>query len=223
MSDEKRQTRLLPFRRGRAAARHAGTGAGGGEDFGADAELTALLREWEAPPQSAGARVRLLAEFRATARPAPLWRRALAAHVRVPLPVAACAALALLLSPLALGARPWSRAAAPAAAASATPDATAVRVVEVPVVRERVVERIVYVEKKERGVGRGVSSQAAARELPAAGTSAAARVEARRQEAQAPSPPDASAGYFTPVDMEDFQPADEVKIRMLKRGGAGEK
>ncbi|HEX8352963.1 MAG TPA: hypothetical protein VF611_08695, partial [Pyrinomonadaceae bacterium] len=163
MSDEKRQTRLLPFRLRRAGARREG--AGGEDDFGADAELTALLREWEAPAQSAAARGRLLADFRSSVRREPLWRRALTAQVRVPLPVAACAALALLLSPLAFGARPWVRAAPQAAGAEAAP---VVRVVEVPVVRERVVTRTVYVEKKERGESRGVTSQAERRGSPAA-------------------------------------------------------
>src|SRR5215211_7838185 len=100
MSDEKRQTRLLPFRLRRAA--RADARAGDREDFSADAELTALLRTWEAPPQEAGGRARLLADFRASVRRAPLWRRALTAQVRVPLPVAACAAAVCLLSLYAL-------------------------------------------------------------------------------------------------------------------------
>jgi hypothetical protein len=224
MSDEKRQTRLLPFRLRRAGARRPGNvAARDAEDFGADAELTALLRSWEAPPQSDGARGRLLADFRATVRPAPLWRRALTAQVRVPLPVAACAALALLLSPLAFGARPWRRAAPPPAAAEAAP-AERVRVVEVPVVRERVVTRTVYVDKKERAASRGVSSQADAgvrTEVPEAAS--AKRAETLGRDAQTRAPSDASAGYFTRVNMEDFQPAGEVKIRVVSRGGVDEK
>ena len=232
MSDEKRQTRLLPFRLRRGA--RGGAGAGGAEDFSADAELTALLREWEAPPPSADARARLLADFRATARPAPLWRRALAAQVRVPVPLAACAALALVLSPLAFGARPWARGAAAPAASEAASAAPSVRVVEVPVVQERVVTQVVYVEKKERGRGRVVPPQAAggeslaANQPPArsveAGHAGAGHVEARAEATEPEAPPaDASAGYFTRVNMEDFQPANEVKVRILKRGSVDEK
>src|SRR5688500_6966482 len=132
MSDEKRQTRLLPFRLRRARR----AGSDGGEDFSADAELTALLREWEAPPQSEAARARLLADFRVGVAPAPLWRRALTSQIRVPLPVAACAALALVLTPLAFGARAWIKPTTPSADAASTP---VVRVVEVPVIQERVV------------------------------------------------------------------------------------
>src|SRR5215213_1838074 len=107
MSDEKRQTRLLPFRLRRAA--RADAGAKGVEDFSADAELTTLLRTWNVPPQDAGARSRLLADFRASVRPVPLWRRALTAQVCLPLPVAACAAVVLLGSLYALGARATAR------------------------------------------------------------------------------------------------------------------
>src|SRR5215211_3289865 len=156
MSDEKRQTRLLPFRLRRAA--RAESGANGAEDFSADAELTALLRTWDVPAQGAGARARLLADFRAGVRPAPLWRRALTAQVRVPLPVAACAGLVLLGSLYVLGARAIARVEPAAAQTEAQP--AAVRVVEVPVVQERVVTRTVYVEKKERGAARGTSTRA---------------------------------------------------------------
>ena len=220
MSDEKRQTRLLPFRLRRARR----AGADGADDFSADAELTALLREWEAPPQTPDARARLLADFRATARPAPLWRRALAAQVRVPVPVAACAALALLLTPLAFGARAWTKSTPRAAGAEVAP---VVRVVEVPVVQERVVTRVVYVNKKERGRERGVSPQAAAPESPAPeptdAPTAARRVEAQTEAAAPATPAEASAGAFTRVDMQDFQPAEEVKFRIVRRGGVDEK
>ena len=215
MSDEKRQTRLLPFRLRRAAARAVARDA---EDLGADAELTTLLRAWEAPPQSRGARARLLADFRASARRAPFWRRALRAEVRVPLPVAACAALALLLTPLALGARPWRRDAPPQSATQTAP-AERVRVVEVPVIQERVVTRTVYVEKKERGRESGVSSKPADGARLAPPESASAKgAQTREQDAGQPSGQDASAGYFSRVNMEEFQPADEVKIRVVGRG-----
>jgi hypothetical protein len=216
MSDEKRQTRLLPFRLRRRPAPDAE------RDFPADAELRELLRAWEAPPASARSRERLLADFRAHARRAPLWRRALRAELRVPLPVAACALVALL-SLLAFAARSPSRtqqskAVAPEtvnALAAQTSDATGaqasdafaatnVKVVEVPVVRERVVTRVVYVEKKERP-----------------GAALAAERERRAREGEQAS--GAASSYFTRVDMEDFQPADEMKIRIVRKGKGDEK
>ena len=43
-------------------------------------------------------------------------------------------------------------------------------------------------------------------------------------ESQAPAQgQDAHAGYFTRVDMNDFQPAGEVKFRIVSRGGTDEK
>lgn len=219
MSDEKRQTRLLPFRLRRASRLRVH--ADGGEDFSADAELTALLRTWDVPARDAGARARLLADFRASARPAPLWRRALAAQVRVPLPVAACAAAVILGSLYVIGTRAAARAEPAAARAGAEP--AAVRVVEVPVVRERVVTRTIFVEKKERGAPRVVSTRAEARAEPAPRDDEnEASAEAPRGAAPAPSP-DAHAGYFTSVDMNDFQPAGEVKLRIVSRGGVDEK
>lgn len=216
MSDEKRQTRLLPFRLRRAT--RADTGANGAEDFSADAELNALLRTWDAPPQDAGARGRLLADFRASVRPARLWRRALTAQVRVPLPVVACVSLVLLGSLYVLGARA-TRSVEPSAAQTETRPA-AVRVVEVPVVQERVVTRTVYVEKKARG-----GEQAASRRRPE-------REELARRDGREIATPqtqepvrgaETHAGYFTRVDMNDFQPAGEVKLRIVSRGGTDEK
>jgi hypothetical protein len=226
MSDEKRQTRLLPFRLRRAGAQQRRDARGkfdgakdlfdGAKDFSADAELTALLRAWESPSHTARASERLLADFRAGVRRAPVWRRALAAELRVPLPVAACAVFALLLSLFALGARALTHA---SPVESKTVGPTVLKIVETPVVQERVVTRIVYVEKKERGANRVVSSQAIAREtLATDGTDAAGEKQTVR-----PANQGAPAGYFTRVDMADFQPADEVKIRIVKKGSADEK
>lgn len=219
MSDQKRQTRLLPFRLRRAA--RADAGAGGVEDLSADAELTALLRTWDVPPRDAGASARLLADFRASARRAPLWRRALTAQVRVPLPVAACVGLFLLGSLYAIGTRATARVEPAAAQIEVQP--AAVRVVEVPVVQERVVTRTVYVEKKERGAARVVSTHTDTRvELARRDDQNEKGVEVHQSVPPAP-PAETQAGYFTRVDMNDFQPAGEVKFRIVSRGGMDEK
>jgi hypothetical protein len=221
MSDEKRQTRLLPFRLRRAA--RADAGANGVEDFSADAELTALLRTWDVPAQDAGARSRLLADFRASVRRAPLWRRALAAQVRVPLPVAACMGLVLLGSLYVIGARATAPRVEPAAAQAGVQPA-AVRVVEVPVVQERVVTRTVYVEKKSRGGGQVYNNPPPPEreELAERGEGEAKTAEAPRRQEPAQGQ-ESHAGYFTRVDMNDFQPAGEVKLRIVSRGGVDEK
>jgi hypothetical protein len=248
MSDKKRPTRLLPFRMRRAAHAHAADypcdalelSADAGE-FSEDAELSTLLRAWDAPEPSARSRERLLSEFRAGVVRAPFWRRALSAEVRVPLPVAACAALALLASLFMLAARtqtPAQTAATTAAAHNATADVRAldaapeVKIVEVPVERERVVTRVVYVE---RNAPRAEAQMLATTQQPASteriGTTrgvvqsnsnseAASRQTAVETGAQSATEP---TSYFTRVDMADFQPADEMKIRIVKRGKTDEK
>jgi hypothetical protein len=245
MSDEKRPTRLLAFRLrrdGAARARNAGYTSGArvvssnAEEFSEDAELSALLRAWDAPESSAHARARLLAEFRATARRAPLWRRALSTELRVPLPVAACAALAVLASFLLLASRTRTPARSAATQSTAvnvrTTEAPAVKIVELPVERERVVTRIVYVEKNARlaeaqqsGMTQPfTSTQRGATTRAAVARSSSAREAARQtafdSSAQSTAEP---TSYFTRVDMADFQPADEMKIRIVKRGKTDEK
>jgi hypothetical protein len=213
MSDEKRQTRLLPFRLRRAGAwRHAADRIN--EDAGADAELSEMLRMWNVPTQSHAARARLLADFRASSVRVPLWRRALTASVRVPLPVAACALVAIVASLVGLAARASSlNAAAGTQLSSAAP---VVRVVEVPVVQEKVITRVVYVEKKEPDETLGVSVKPAANGLAAMSA---------RQPKPIAEPRDAGepASFITRVDMADFRPADEMKIRLIKKGRSDEK
>lgn len=229
MKDDKRQTRLLPFRLRRSdaarrtkAARYAAQAGAlrrsDADDTEMDAELRSLLRAWAAPRPSPDSRARLLADFRASGVRRPLWRRALAAELRVPLPVAACAVVALLASLVVVAARTTTSATSVASVApsasienpnAASNTETVVKFVEVPVVRERVVTRFVYVEKKERGAG-GLerASPEGARETKRA-------ADSRR--AGTPT------SFFTRVDMADFRPADEMKIKIVRRGGTDEK
>ena len=84
-----------------------------------------------------------------------------------------------------------------------------------PVVRERVVTRFVYVEKKGRRDAGGAGARPGS-PLAAAG--------ARGPKAAGTGPGAGGASsYFTRVDMEDFQPADEMKIKIVRRGKADEK
>ncbi|HYE13919.1 MAG TPA: hypothetical protein VD968_05715 [Pyrinomonadaceae bacterium] len=208
MSDEKRQTRLLPFRRRRAGVARGGAAAADGRarDEGADAELTALLRAWEAPAPRDEARARLLADFRSRPARQSLWKRFLTASVAVPVPVAACACAALVaLTALSLAARVAAPSAEGASGAAARPPQE-VRVVEVPVPFERVVTRY---------------AQAARKEEP--GARRAARTSPRRPKAEgAGSGRDAETSYFTRVDMAEFEPADDMKMRIIKRGKSDE-
>ncbi|HKG15646.1 MAG TPA: hypothetical protein VKB12_20160 [Pyrinomonadaceae bacterium] len=247
MSDEKRQTRLLPFRLRRDGAARvrslefsadARDVSADGEEFSEDAELGALLRAWEAPGPTAGARGRLLAEFRACGVRVPLWRRALSAELRVPLPVAACAAVALLASLFALAARTQTPARVATQSTNAdvrTTDAPAAKIVELPAGRERVVTRYVYVEKNasraEAAAARqnDLTRQSTQRIMTTRG--AVARQDSRTETArgvrtaiesgaQSTAEP---TSYFTRVDMADFQPSEKMELRIVKRGKTDEK
>lgn len=249
MSDEKRQTRLLPFRlrrdgaaRVRAAEFSADArdvSAAGGEEFSDDAELSAMLRAWQAPEPSAGARERVREGFRACGVRAPLWRRALSAELHVPLPIAACAALVMLASVFALVARTQTPARVSAESKSAdvrTNDSAPAKIVELPVERERVVTRFVYVE---RNAPRAESQRLAANEqteetrqsTPTQRSTTATRdtlaqSDSNREDAgRVRTAIDSSAqstaeptSYFTRVDMADFQPAEKMELRIVKRG-----
>ncbi len=244
MSEEKRQTRLLPFRLRRAAHARAADQTPGAravsaraEALSEDAELSGLLRAWDAPEPSASARERLLAEFRANVVRAPLWRRALSAELRVPLPVAACAALALLAALFTLASRTQTTAQSALTQSTnadvRTNDAPAVKIVELPIERERVVTRIVYVEKNApRAEARQLSAQqpTSPRQRGTAPRDAVTQSNSNREAREVRTafdsgsrPADEPTSYFTRVDMADFQPADEMKIRIVKRGKADEK
>ena len=124
-------------------------------------------------------------------------RRALTATWRVPAP-AAVASLALLVACLTLLAlRPARVADAPLARPSAS---APVRIVEVPVAREKIVTRTVYVArragprpKRERRPPTGELARGAGRKAEAAGT------------------------------LVGFRPADDVKLRVIKGNYANEK
>lgn len=134
---------------------------------------------------------------------APFWRRAFAARLTLPAPAAAVIALALLVSSV-MALRPRttaapSPAARPQAAAATQP--TQVQPAP-PVVVEKVVTRVVYVERRRRG------KREARRDEPAL---AAGREKESVQ-----------GGLFTRANLTDFQPANELKIRVIKRSNSDE-
>ena len=204
MKDENRASRLLLFRLRRRVtsddkARHF-------DQPHADLELRALLREWEAPSVSRGAEARLLAAFRDEAQRRPsLWRHLLAARVSVPIPLAACALIALTMLASALASRePRILLAAPN---MPTPIQT-LRIVETPG-PERVVTRVVYVAEHERRRHQRSAPMLAAE---------------KRASDVAPAPEgDEASNYFTHVNMKEFQPSEEMKLRIIRKGAGDEK
>ncbi len=137
----------------------------------------------------------------ATAR-VPFWRRLLTARLPLPVPIAAALVVAFIISSaLALRRPPVVQHLAPS-----QPPVETVRIVEVPVVREKIVTGTVYVEKK-RGAERAESAP-----LPAV-----ASATELNNSTVANSKHEDEAGFFTRADLKGFQPADEMKIRVIKR------
>ena len=147
----------------------------------------------------------------------PFWKRMFAASLPVPVPVAALIIITLLVSSI-FALRPSStdavaatRAQAEAATTSstATLSPAAVQIIEVPVVSERVVTRIVYVEKKGR-------EKNGAQRQPVLVAQSKPVVRARPSE-------DEQSGFITRANLEGFEPTSEVKIRMIRRSDEVEK
>ncbi len=195
MSNERKYLRLLrrndphKTRGEERALRHS--------EATADSELKTLLASWDAPDTPRALDQSLLASYRAgqAARP-PLWRRALTSSVPIPLPIAGLTVVALVVTSVMLALRP-----SPIMLAS--PPVAAMRVVEAPVTQERIVPPAVFVEKKERPIRKKERRGAiVAREANTVDDSAARAKE--------------QTGYFTRVNMTEFQPAREMKIRIIK-------
>jgi hypothetical protein len=166
------------------------------------------------PPYNATLRARLHAPVPANngqtpARPL-FWRRWLAAKFQVPVPVAVALVVGLVISSALAFRRVPAR---QTTLAPSPPAAESVRLLEVPFVQEKIVTRNVYVEKKrsgERGLLRPL--------LPAV---ASAREMLKTTIAGNEGGED--AGFFTRANLKGFQPADDMKIRVLKRNNTNDK
>ncbi|MDT5061202.1 MAG: hypothetical protein QOH63_1661 [Acidobacteriota bacterium] len=136
------------------------------------------------------------------------WKRLLMARLPLPVPVAAVIALALLTSSF-LALRGSTVNIVPAAPQTASLSIAPPRIVEVPVVHEKVVTRTVYVEKRVR------ENSNARRQAPTPPT-------ARDESALTASNSEKGRSFFTRVNLTDFQPPEEMKIRIIKRRSSDE-
>jgi len=150
-----------------------------------DEELRSVLRRWQAPEAPPSLDRRVASSFSAQRLKSALWRRILTATVAVPMPVAAAVAL------LFIGAGVFAvRNPRPAPAPTAEP-VIKTRTVEIPVVREKVVTRTVYVERKSRPLRQRAAPDATAL------TSGDER------------------GF---MNLAGFQPPKEIKLRVIGKG-----
>lgn len=140
---------------------------------------------------------------------APFWRRLLAARLPIPVPIAAALVIGLIVSSaLALKSASTTQ----TIATPATP-IESVKIVEVPVVQEKIVTRTIYVEKK-RTAERSTRQQS---------SPALARTAEMNNATAIHSNPAEETGFFTRANLKGFQPADEMKIRVIKRNNTDEK
>lgn len=157
-------------------------------------------------------RTRLLAPVPETSEartsPVPFWKRLLAAKLPIPVPVAATLVVGLIVSSaLAFRRAPIEQPNAPSPAT-----VESVKIVEVPVVQEKIVTRTVYVERKR------VAECASRAPLPAV-----ARANELNNAAIAHNNSEEETGFFTRANLKGFQPADDMKIRVIKRNNTNDK
>ena len=177
-----------------------------------DQSVEASLPEESYWPRHQRERSELLAQTAPHAvtaqRSEPLWKRLFAASLPVPVPIAAAIVLALLVSSV-LALRPSQK-----ETVTAAPERVVVhappQIIEVPVVREKVIKHTIYVEKR----GREKNETPRKRMLP---QESEAELTARHNEAES-----AQGGFFTHANLTDFQPAGELRIRVIKRNNPDE-
>lgn len=165
------------------------------------------------PRYNATLRARLHASLEAPleekAARAPFWRRLLTARLPVPVPIAAALLIALVVSSaLALMRAPVQQ----TSPALSSPSTASVRILEVPVAQEKIVTRVVYVERKQ-------TAERSARQL----LPAVASTNATTDSTVAGHKTEEETGFFTRANLKGFQPADDMKIRVLKRNTTNDK
>jgi hypothetical protein len=118
-----------------------------------DAELNRLLSSWQTPETSGGLDQRVLTSYRRHFNRGRSWRRWLAGSIRIPVPIAAAAVL-LLCATSFLAARK-----ATSVSIVNPPAAVPMKIVEVqvPVVQEKIVTRVVYKQTGAQQVKEGLA------------------------------------------------------------------
>jgi len=112
------------------------------DEVAEDRELKNLLGEWSPPDITSSLDQRILTSYRRQFLHRPLWRRWLTGSISLPAPVAVTAALLLCATSYLAARKATSYTLEPAPATSV------VKIVEVPVpvVKERIVTRVVYMK-----------------------------------------------------------------------------
>jgi hypothetical protein len=158
---------------------------------GVDPDTKQWLAQWEAPRPPARLDAQLHATYRKQFPPRTWWQRWLSVSIRLPVPVAVAAGLALCVMSWVAAQRTSSIAIQPAS------DTTQTKLVEVPVIQEKIVTRLIYV--KTRPV-----------------TSSKPGLNARRAPTSRQSPAASQGG--SQADLAGLRPVTEIKIA-VNHGG----
>lgn len=136
------------------------------------------------------------------------WKRVLTTKLSLPAPVAAALVAGLIISSVLA----FSRTSGTQTITPPMPSIESVKFVEVPIVQERIVTRTIYVERK-RAAERGARPS----------SPVAARATEMNDSALADNKHEDEPGFFTRANLKGFQPADDMKLRVIKRNNTNEK
>lgn len=162
-------------------------------------EFQSLLDQWQAPSSSLSLDQRVLISYRAQTTRLSSWRRLLTSSISLPVPVAAALAVIFVLGAAAL----MRQRPAPEPQAPTIVERT--RTVEVPVVQERIVQRIVYRERQP---------VLALQTKPLLAPESISLAMAGDENSQS---------YFTDADLAGFQPNADMNFKVIKEGDKNEK
>src|SRR6185369_2382302 len=168
---------------------------------GDETELKDLLGAWEVPPATSALDRRVLAAYREVTARQPLWRRLFT--FRVPLPVA-FACCALLVAATAIG---MHRAVSSTNEPAQIKTVIETKTVEIPVVRETVVTKIVYRDRKPNLLVQ---------------TKSPAKTRGDNQRLAVANEADGN-GYLTNTELTGFQPNADMNLKVIKRNAQNEK
>jgi len=196
--------------------------------------LSGLLQKSIVPPPSPVLDQKLMRAFRQQhaepVKPVSWWQRILGGSVSIPKPALAAAVIMIAIALAAANIIGRKTAGVTETAANPSANITAVpappeviektKVVEVPIVQERIVTRVVYVERENTRKQKGQNL------LPVSKRSETSQLAQKRHLQENHLDMNgaiAENGYFTQANLKGFQASDEMKARIIKEVKPNEK
>jgi hypothetical protein len=200
--------------------------------------LSTILRKSSVPAPSAALAQGLIEafhqEYKQSTTALPWWKRAFGSTITIPVPALAIAIIVIVIGIAAAnivgrnaaifdGSNSTSAASTPVISLSSAPPEIVeqTKIVEVPVIRERIVTRVVHVERQGRTAVLPARNQALG----------SSRKDLRRNSSNSipkdttPAMNDSIAenGYLTRIDLTGFQPTNGMNARVVREGKNDEK